>query len=144
MDRNAGGIKRKIRNKIENIVQVKMLFILPKSIILMHNDLMKTEEKLVLLKKNIKTVKNNRNGDNIDNIFSKQEKYYRYLVKYYDDYCSLYIESRFNFYIILVNDILINKNKIYTVDINHFIETIENDMKFTRHTLTGKIISIKV
>jgi hypothetical protein len=142
-DRRVGGIKGKIRNKIENIVQVKMLFILPKSIILMYNDLMKIEKKLGLLRKNIKTVKNNiqalknnRNGGNIDDIFSKQGKYYSYLGKYYDEYCSLYTESRFNFYIILVKDILINKNKIYTVDVNHFIETIENDMEFTRHTLT--------
>jgi hypothetical protein len=131
-----------IQNKIKKIMQEKPPFILPKSIRIIQKNLNMIEKKMVLIRSKINKIGGYINMLNIDkkddktnNIISKQKEYYEYIGKYYDDYCSLYLETRFQFYMALIKDILIAKSKIHDITISRFIEIINNDMEFTKHTL---------
>jgi hypothetical protein len=134
--------KTGIRHRIKNTIETGVPFIVPKSIRMIQNNLSMIEGKMARIRSKIK-----KTGDYINilntgekdgganNIISRQKEYYEYMGTYYDEYCSLYLETRFQLYMALVKDILIAKNKIHDVNINRFVEILNSDMEFTRHTL---------
>jgi hypothetical protein len=131
------------RSKIKNIGKIKIPFIIPNPILIICHDLKQIEGKFVSIWERIKKTENNmnilakiKNEDSSKDMLLKQKEYYEYLCKYFDKYSSLYIETRFQFYTVLIENILIAKNEIYKIDVKQFIETMNNDMEFTKYTLT--------
>jgi hypothetical protein len=129
-------------NKIQSLVPVKISFSLPKSILAVYRDLQHIEGKVVLIwgkikktESNINVLNNIQSNANTDDMIRKQNEYYNYLCKYYDNYCSLYLELRFHFYVVLIKDVLIEKNIIDAIEIKQFINSVYSDMKFTKYAL---------
>ncbi|MDR2435360.1 MAG: hypothetical protein LBD47_12460 [Treponema sp.] len=136
--------RTRLKNKIESLVPVKISFGLPRSISVVYDDLKQIEGKVVLIREKIKKTENNAtvldtisDNTNTDDLMKKQKEYRKYLCKYYDNYCSLYLEFRFQFYIVLIKDILIEKKVIHTIEVKQFIEAVNRDMEFTKHAVTG-------
>jgi hypothetical protein len=62
---------------------------------------------------------------------NRQKEYYRYFVKYYDSYCSLYLGMRFQFYMELIKTMSKSKKKIHKLNIKQFTDAIREDIRTT-------------
>jgi hypothetical protein len=71
---------------------------------------------------------------------NRQKEYYRYFVKYYDSYCSLYLGIRFQFYLELIKTLSASKKKIHNLNIKQFTDTIREDIRSTVCILTNETL----
>ncbi|MDR0719422.1 MAG: hypothetical protein LBF78_07275 [Treponema sp.] len=131
---------------IEAIVHDKPAFFPPKSVLAMYNDTKAAGKKVVQIRKRmIKTkdyiimLDHEKKDDTINGIISKQDEYLKYFFAYYDDYCALYLNMRFQFYMAVIRDVLLAMGKIYKADIRHFIDTVKMDIKCMGYILRSRI-----
>jgi hypothetical protein len=93
-------------------------------IVSLRTKIRKTEEYIALLDEHKK--------DSLAaDMANRQKEYYRYFVKYYDSYCSLYLGMKFQFYMELIKTISKSKKKIHKLDIKQFTDTIRQDIRST-------------
>jgi hypothetical protein len=134
-----------VKEIIKTITHDKSPFLPPKSLLAMHEHITAVGGRIALIrKKMIKTIdyigllSHNKKDDAINGMISKQNEYYKCFFNYYDNYCSLYLDMRFQFYMAVINDVLISSKKIYKIDIRRFIDTIKTDIKCMGYVLKSK------
>jgi hypothetical protein len=130
---------------IKAIIHDKSPFFPPKSVLAMHKNIKAAGERIALIRKKMtKTIdyivllSHSKRDDAINGMISKQNEYYKYFFNYYDNYCSLYLDMRFQFYMEVMRDVLISSKKIYKIDIRRFIDTIKTDIKCMGYVLKSK------
>jgi hypothetical protein len=135
-----------VNKSIEAIIHDKPALFPPKSVLAMYKNIQATGGKITLIRKRMKKTTDyiamlayDKKDDAINDILSKQNEYYKYFFKYYDNYCSLYLDMRFQFYMTVMKDVLIAIQKIHTLDVKRFIETIKADIKCMGYILKSKI-----
>jgi hypothetical protein len=134
-----------INERIEAIIHGKSTFFPPVSVLTMHKNIKKAGKRIVLIRKKMtKTIDyitmlaHNKKDDAINGMIAKQNEYYNYFFNCYDNYCSLYLEMRFQFYMSIMKDVIIAAKKISRIDIKRFIDTIKTDIKCMGYVLKSK------
>jgi hypothetical protein len=89
----------------------------------------------------IRMLKKNAGDPGTKNLLEKQEEYDKYFNDHYAACCSAYLNVRFQFYIALIKEILIPGGKVYSLDIERFIDTIKDDLKSIRRMMTDDAFS---
>ena len=149
-----------IVKKLNYILRVKKVFIVPKSILTLNFRMKLMKEKIenISLKANkikeyIKILQ--KNGFEITNsIFVKQWNYLKYFLEYYDKYCSLFLNMEFHIYLEVIKIYLIEKKLINKINVDEFITRINIsvnkiiDIFLVEHTMENRntedtIIEIK-
>jgi hypothetical protein len=134
-----------VNERIKTLIHDKPPLFPPKSVLVMYKDIKAAGERIALIRKRmtktldyIAMLAHDRKNGSINGMISKQNDYYNYLFNYYDTYCSLYLEMRFQFYMAVTRDVLIAVKKIYTIDIKRFVDTMKTDIKCMGYTLDSK------
>jgi hypothetical protein len=83
----------------------------------------------------IKLLYKHREAPGADTLLDRQKEYDKYFDASYADYCSVYLHIRFQFYVTLIRDMLIPEGKLYSLDIERFINLIKDDLQAARHIL---------
>jgi hypothetical protein len=128
-----------IVKKINYILKVKNIFIVPQSILTLSfkMKLVKDRIKNISLKANkikeyIKILHKNK-FEITNSILIKQCKYLIYLLEYYDKYCALFLNMEFHMYLEVIKIYIYGKNLINKINIDEFITRL--------NTSINKIIS---
>jgi hypothetical protein len=130
---------------IEAIIHDKPPFFPPKSVLAMYTDVKTAGKRIAVIRKKMaKTIdyiallSHNKKDGATNGMISQQNEYYKYFLNYYDNYCSLYLDMRFQFYMVVMRDVLISRKKIHTIDIRRFIDTMKTDIKCMGYVLKSK------
>jgi hypothetical protein len=130
---------------LEAIIHDKSALFPPKSVLIMYKDIMTAGKKIALIRKRmaktadyIAMLAQSKKDGVTNGMISKQNKYYNYFFDYYDNYCSLYLDMRFQFYMTVIKDVLIAAKKIYVINVKSFIDTVKTDIKCMGYVLKSK------
>jgi hypothetical protein len=127
-----------VKGKGESILNNKLPVFLPKSMAVIYRNTKAVGDKIVSLRTKIR-----KSGDYIAilddhkqdplaaDMANRQKEYYRYFVKHYDSYCSLYLGMRFQFYMELIKTLSKSKKKIHKLNIKQFTDAIREDIRTT-------------
>jgi hypothetical protein len=120
-----------VNGKNESVLNNKLPIFPSKSMALICRNTKAVGEKIVLLRTKIKKtgeyiamLDEHKQDSLAADMVQRQKEYYRYFVKYYDSYCSLYLDMRFQFYLELIKTISASKKKMHKLDIKQFTGTI--------------------
>jgi hypothetical protein len=134
-----------ISQKIENLTRGAAPFFLPKSMLTVYREMQTIEGSIQgIREKNkatgdyIRLLKKNPGDPAAKSLLNKYKEYSEFFNNHYADCCSAYLNKRFQFYIILIKEILLPGNKIHTLDIEGFIDSIKGDLNSARYMLTDK------
>jgi hypothetical protein len=127
-----------VKEKRERILNDKLPIVHSISITAICRNTKAVGEKIVLLRAKIKKtgeyiamLDEHKQDSLAADMMNKQKEYYRYFVKYYDSYCSLYLGMRFQFYMEQIKTLSASKKKIHKLDIKQFTDTKREDMRST-------------
>jgi hypothetical protein len=130
---------------IETLIHDKPPSFPPKPVLAMYKNMKTAGERVASIRKKMtKTIdyiallSHNKNDNAINGMIAKQNEYYTYFFNYYDNYCSLYLDMRFQFYMTVMKEVLLSSKKIYKIDIRRFIDTIKTDIKCMGYVLKSK------
>jgi hypothetical protein len=133
-----------VKEKGESILNNELPIFLPKSMALICRNTKAVGEKIVSLRTKIRKtgeyiamLDGHKQDSLAADMVDRQKEYYRYFVKYYDSYCSLYLGMRFQFYMELTKTLSASKKKIHKLDIKQFTDTIREDIRSTLCILTN-------
>jgi hypothetical protein len=134
-----------VNKAIGTLIHDKPPFFPPRPVLAMYKNIKAAGERIAAIRKKmaktadyIALLSHDRKDDAINGMISKQNEYYRYFFNYYDNYCSLYLDMRFQFYMAVTRDVLLSSKRIYRIDIRRFVDTMKTDIKCMGYVLKSR------
>jgi hypothetical protein len=123
---------RPIKLEIKNLTNVKTGFLPPKPFRSLHRRLKATVAKMWPIEKKIKklneTIQALDEHEDLINV-KRPREIKENIGNYYDDYCSLALYLKFQFYIEMITKILLKRKQIYKIDVTDFTGKLKENMK---------------
>lgn len=144
-----------VSQRIEALMHDQAPLFPPQSMVTMYHEIKAIEKNIRLIREKnkaaadyIRLLKKNAEDPAAKRLLDKYKEYNTYFNGYYAGCCSAYLNKRFQFYMALIKEILLPGEKIHTLDIERFIDTIKADLDsahciLTDHTCFDKIHTLK-
>jgi hypothetical protein len=132
-----------VSQEIERLTHDKAPFFPPEPMVTIYREMKAIEEAVRSIREKnritngyIRLLKKNAGDPGAKILLEKQEEYDKYFNDHYAACCSAYLNVRFQFYITLIKEILIPGGRVYSLDIERFIDSIKDDLKSLRCMMT--------
>ncbi|MFP3090975.1 hypothetical protein LQZ21_11690 [Treponema sp. TIM-1] len=132
-----------INEKIEKLILNKPPFFPPKSVVAIYQKINLIEDHIRSIQERSKAANNyirllneHKGVPGAEGLIEKQKEYDKYFGANYAEYCSLNLHIRFQFYVMLIKEIILPGKILHNLDIERFIEAVKTDLRSRMKDLT--------